>query len=106
MDVLVAYDISTVTTEGERRLARVGSICERFGIRAQYSVFECRISPASFQVLVGELLAVIDRREDSVNIYRFDAQIPKSRYSLGRSRGSGLGEPWVIGDVSRTSSDP
>lgn len=37
MDVLVTYDITTIDRAGERRLARVAAVCERFGERVQYS---------------------------------------------------------------------
>lgn len=106
MDILVAYDISTLTPDGERRLARVAAICERYGIRTQYSVFECRVSAAGLQLLIGELSDVVDAREDSVNIYRFVTPIKEAKYSLGRSRDRDLGEPWVFGDSTRTLGDP
>jgi CRISPR-associated protein Cas2 len=106
MDVLVAYDVSTLNPEGERRLARVAAICERFGVRAQYSLFECRLSPAAFQVMLGELLDVIDLDADSINIYRFDRPIPQVRSSYGKKKNVILGRPWIVRGRSRTSSDP
>jgi len=96
MDVLVTYDIGTPDRAGERRLARVAGICERFGVRAQYSVFECRLSPAALQGMVGELHDVLDPDEDSINIYRFDRPIPEVRSTLGHRKSAPLGTPWVI----------
>lgn len=43
MFVLVTYDVSTVTPEGRRRLRRVARVCENFGQRVQFSVFECNV---------------------------------------------------------------
>lgn len=96
MDVLVTYDIATLDREGERRLARVAGICERFGIRAQYSVFECRLSQASLQALIGELLDAIDPNVDSINVYRFDRPIAEMRSSIGRTKNARLGTPWIV----------
>lgn len=104
MDVLVTYDIGTLDRDGERRLVRVASICERFGVRAQYSVFECRLSPAAFQVLMAELGDVIDHGVDSINIYRFDRPIPEVRSTLGHRKSSNLGHAWVFGPG--TTGDP
>jgi CRISPR-associated protein Cas2 len=83
MDVLVTYDIATINAAGERRLARVAAICERYGVRAQYSVFECRLSPTSLQTLIGELLDVMQSDRDSINIYRLERPMPEVRQSLG-----------------------
>lgn len=105
MDILVTYDVATITPEGERRLAQVAAVCERFGVRAQYSVFECRLSPTSLQRFAGELMDVMDASEDSIHIYRFDRPIPEVRWSLGRERRS-LAEPWVIDSDPRMPSDP
>jgi CRISPR-associated protein Cas2 len=96
MDVLVTYDIETSTTAGERRLLRVAKICEGFGVRAQYSVFECRLSEVALARLVGQLKNEIEPRTDSVNLYRFAGTIPGSRLSLGKIKGHQLGEPWIL----------
>ena len=55
MDLLVTYDISTLTRAGERRLARVAAVCERYGRRVQYSVFECRVNDLGYVRLLAEL---------------------------------------------------
>ena len=46
MEVLVAYDVSTDTAAGRRRLRRVAKVCEGHGQRVQKSVFECILNPA------------------------------------------------------------
>src|ERR1035441_1914408 len=40
MDLILAYDVDTTTTEGQRRLRRIAKLCEGHGIRVQKSVFE------------------------------------------------------------------
>jgi len=96
MDVLVAYDIATVRADGERRLARVAAVCERYGVRTQFSLFECRLNAASLELLQGELLDVIDPDHDVVDIYRFDRPISNVRTSLGRDRPARPGGSWII----------
>ena len=95
MDVLIAYDIDTTTVDGERRLVRVAKICEGYGTRVQYSVFECRLSPTKLARLTSELAATIRRSVDSVNIYRFDGAISAARTCLGR-RPHDPGRPWIL----------
>lgn len=96
MDVLVTYDIRTADIAGERRLARVAAVCERYGSRVQYSVFECRVSDLTLVRLFGELEDVIDPSEDSVHVYRFSGAIAASRTALGRPAGHPLGQPWIM----------
>ncbi len=64
MDVLVTYDIATLDRAGERRLTKVASVCERYGLWGQYPVFACRVSSATFQRLIHELEDVLDPKVD------------------------------------------
>jgi CRISPR-associated endonuclease Cas2 len=96
MDVLVTYDINTTTREGEVRLARVAQVCERYGVRVQYSVFECRLSDASLLKLHIELEGVIEPALDSVHLYRFPGALRDARTLIGRPRQRELGEPWIV----------
>lgn len=96
MDLLVTYDIDTTTPQGERRLVQVAHLCEEFGTRVQKSVFECRLSPTALQRLEERLLRMIDRRVDSVHIYRFDGDLARARLSLGRGVLHEVGRPWIM----------
>jgi len=96
MDVLVTYDIETTTRLGERRLLRVARACEGFGVRAQYSVFECRLSSVGLARLMAKLEDEIEPKVDSVNLYRFASPIPEARISLGRTKSHELGAPWIL----------
>ncbi|MGH2485746.1 MAG: CRISPR-associated endonuclease Cas2, partial [Ktedonobacterales bacterium] len=77
--MLVAYDVTTETAEGKRRLRKVAEVCVGFGQRVQDSVFECVLTETQFETLRHRLLACIDEREDSLRIYRL-AQ-PRDRHS-------------------------
>ena len=69
MNLLVTYDVNTLTPEGRRRLRRVAKICEGWGQRVQLSVFECTVNEAQKELLVGRLTGAIDAKEDSLRIY-------------------------------------
>lgn len=69
MFVLVAYDVSTTTPAGTRRLARIAKICKNFGQRVQNSVFECRVDPAQWVSLKAQLLREFLPKEDSLRFY-------------------------------------
>ena len=73
MLMLVAYDVSTETTEGRRRLRRVARACLDFGQRVQNSVFECEVNPAQWTVLRARLINEIDVKADSLRFYRLGA---------------------------------
>ena len=69
MLMLIAYDVSTETTAGRRRLRRVAKACLDFGQRVQNSVFECKVDPAEFAELKGRLLSLHDPKLDSIRFY-------------------------------------
>ena len=70
--------------------------CERYGVRAQYSVFECRMTEVSLKKFLIEIAGVVDVALDSVHLYRFNGAIRDSRTVVGRPRPRELGEPWII----------
>ena len=62
MLVLVCYDVSLISENGQQRLRRVAKICADYGIRVQNSVFECVVDQAQFLILKDRLLKVIDKK--------------------------------------------
>ena len=96
MDVLVTYDIATPDNEGHRRLQRTARVCEEFGERLQYSVFECRLTNAGVERLAARLGHVIDPEQDSVHIYRFHGSLTEARRSLGLDVKREPGSPWIL----------
>jgi CRISPR-associated protein Cas2 len=69
MLVLVTYDVSVLTTEGQRRLRNIAKTCLDHGMRVQNSVFECEVSPAQFTVLKNRLTEIFNPKEDSLRFY-------------------------------------
>ncbi|MCO7126967.1 CRISPR-associated endonuclease Cas2 [Sporolactobacillus shoreicorticis] len=70
MLVLITYDVSTVTSAGQKRLRKVAKICQRYGQRVQNSVFECIIDSTQFVSLKGKLTEIINESTDSLRFYQ------------------------------------
>jgi CRISPR-associated protein Cas2 len=65
MLTIVAYDITD-----QRRLQQIAKICEDYGVRVQYSVFECRLEADKFDRFWNDLLATIDCSTDRLVAYK------------------------------------
>jgi CRISPR-associated protein Cas2 len=78
MLTLLAYDITD-----DKRLRRVANVCEDFGVRVQYSVFECRLEESEFTDFWLKLLEVIDEKEDRLVAYKIDARSAKETLTAG-----------------------
>jgi CRISPR-associated protein Cas2 len=78
MLTLVAYDITE-----PKRLAKVARVCEDFGVRVQYSVFECRLDEDGFTDFWLRLLDVINEDEDRLVAYKIDARSAKETLTAG-----------------------
>ncbi|MCX7868539.1 MAG: CRISPR-associated endonuclease Cas2 [Terrimicrobiaceae bacterium] len=65
MLTIIAYDITE-----PRRLAKLARHCENYGVRVQYSVFECRLEADSFTTFWLELEELIDPKTDRLVAYR------------------------------------
>jgi CRISPR-associated protein Cas2 len=69
MMVLITYDISLDDKGGARRLRNIAKACLDYGMRVQYSVFECEVTPDQWVRLKSQLLAIYDSRVDSLRFY-------------------------------------
>nr|VFK53735.1 MAG: CRISPR-associated protein, Cas2 family [Candidatus Kentron sp. TUN]VFK57740.1 MAG: CRISPR-associated protein, Cas2 family [Candidatus Kentron sp. TUN]VFK61588.1 MAG: CRISPR-associated protein, Cas2 family [Candidatus Kentron sp. TUN] len=69
MMVLVTYDVSTETMGDKRRLRRIAKICQDYGQRVQYSVFECIVDPTQWTIFKNRLIEEIDPKKDSLRFY-------------------------------------
>ncbi len=75
---LVAYDISS-----PKRLRQVARICEDFGIRVEYSVFECDLKRKDFENMWNLLEAEIEEDEDCILAYRICGGCVQKIESMG-----------------------
>lgn len=69
MLVLVTYDVNTETRTGRRRLRQIAKVCENYGQRVQFSVFECKVDPAQWVTLRTQLQTLMDPDKDSLRFY-------------------------------------
>jgi CRISPR-associated protein Cas2 len=70
MMVLITYDVSFDNEGGPRRLRHLAKLCLDYGVRVQYSVFECDVDPAQWVVLKDKLLKAYDESVDSLRFYK------------------------------------
>lgn len=96
MLIIVAYDVSTETKEGRRRLRRVAKVCESIGQRVQNSVFECRVNQMQYEELERNLLAEIDEKQDNLRLYRLTEPVELHIKEHGHFRAVDFEGPLVI----------
>ncbi len=61
---VVAYDI-----KNNRRRARVAKLLEKYGVRANYSVFECMFTPGQLKQVKSKMIFWSNTKTDSVIFY-------------------------------------
>ena len=74
MMILVTYDISVEDSGGARRLRRISKVCLDYGVRVQYSVFECDIDPAQWTNFKAALLDIYNETTDSLRFYQLGSK--------------------------------
>ncbi len=77
---LVAYDI-----RDPKRLRQVAKLCEDYGIRVEYSVFECDLSDEVFQAFSKDLFEKIEPEEDTILAYRICGVCVRRILSMGHA---------------------
>ena len=92
----MTYDIATDKKSDAKRLRRVADLCAEYGERVQYSVFECRLTPASLAKLSADLEDTIDWNRDSISLYRFRGSIQDAKTILGVDLDHHTGNPWIL----------
>ncbi len=93
---VIAYDVSTVTPEGRRRLRKVAQACKNYGQRVQKSVFECLVGPQQWLLLQNDLLEIINPNEDSLRIYPLDENVRRKIEHLGKNEPIDFEGPLII----------
>lgn len=96
MLILVAYDVSTETREGRRRLRRVAKVCQDYGQRVQKSVFECKVDANAYEILEKRLLDEIDLEEDNLRFYRLNEPTQEHVKEYGQFRATDFDGPLVV----------
>lgn len=78
MLTLVAYDVTD-----PKRLHRVAKVCEDWGMRVQYSVFECRLDATRFDAFWSALTAEIEPKFDRLVAYKICANCARDIRAAG-----------------------
>ena len=72
--VLESYDVKTSELGGARRLRRIAKICQNYGQRVQFSVFELQVEPAQWVTIRQQLCDLMDPAVDSLRFYHLGAK--------------------------------
>lgn len=96
MMVVVSYDVSTKNKSGQKRLRKVAEACQNYGIRAQYSVFECIVEPYQWELLKGELLSIYNPEEDNLRFYYLGSNWKNRLENFGISKNLKADDPFII----------
>lgn len=65
MQYIVSYDISS-----DKKRIKASKLLENFGVRVQYSVFECELNKKELKELKAKLSEIINQKIDSVLFLR------------------------------------
>ncbi|MBS6610791.1 MULTISPECIES: CRISPR-associated endonuclease Cas2 [Peptoniphilus] len=84
MQVLITYDVETITSEGKKRLRQVSKVCVDYGQRVQNSVFELNIYQADLLEIKNKLIKIIDPQKDSIRIYNLGKNWERRVETLGK----------------------
>jgi len=79
MLTVIAYDITD-----DRRRERVSTLLEDYGLRVNYSVFECELEGEEFAQVCAALARLIDARADRILLYRLCESCRPRKAELGR----------------------
>ena len=88
---------------GPKRLRRMAKLCQVFGQRVQYSVFEIEVDVAQWTQLKNDLIKVMDEEEDSLRIYYLGNN--SGTPCRTRWREENYGFKWFAVGVMRTCSE-
>lgn len=84
MQILLTYDVETVTPQGSKRLRQVAKVCTDYGQRVQNSVFELNVDPATLVTIKSKLHGIIDPNKDSIRIYNLGKNWEHRVETMGR----------------------
>jgi CRISPR-associated protein Cas2 len=94
--VLVTYDVSTVSSGGQKRLRKVSKVCQNYGLRVQNSVFECNVDATQFAALKFELADILNKNEDSLRFYQLGNNYKTKVEHIGVKESIDLESPLIF----------
>jgi CRISPR-associated protein Cas2 len=96
VQLVVTYDVNTETRAGRRRLRRVAKICEDYGQRVQFSVFECTVDPMRMDAMLAAFEEEIHPELDSLRIYRLHGKRSGAVKTLGKDVYRNFSDPLIV----------
>ncbi|MFX3631630.1 MAG: CRISPR-associated endonuclease Cas2 [Candidatus Pristimantibacillus sp.] len=96
MLVLITYDVSTITSAGQRRLRKVSKTCQDYGQRVQNSVFECVVDATQLAMLKIKLMDIIDKDQDSLRFYQLGNNYKNKVEHVGVKESIDLEGPLIL----------
>lgn len=79
---LISYDIIE-----DKKRTKLAKALLNYGIRVQYSVFECELEPPKFEEMKKKALTFVDESKDSLRIYRLCQSCAEWIESYGIKKG-------------------
>lgn len=64
MNFIITYDI-----QNDKRRKKISDELEAFGVRVNYSVFECQLNKTKLKKLKQKLEEIVNKKEDSLRFY-------------------------------------
>lgn len=89
--IVVSYDIPD-----DRRRLRLANTLKDFGVRIQYSVFECRLEPDALEKLRQRLVKLVHPAEDSVRLYRLCLECDEKQEIYGQGKPTEEPEVYIL----------
>lgn len=81
--VVVSYDIAD-----DKRRKKISDTLEKFGVRANYSVFECFVTAKQFEQLKQAIYKIAKPKADSILFYKLCRNCLESREYFGYYSGN------------------
>ena len=96
MFILISYDVAVTSEGGQTRLRRVAKLCEDYGQRVQYSVFECIVDPAQWVTIKQKLINEIEQESDSLRFYYLGSNWRRKVEHVGAKKSIDQEGPLII----------
>jgi len=89
--LVVAYDIVS-----DCRRNMIAKVLKGYGVRANYSVFECRLHKRTIPDLKKKVCSITDQKEDSILFYELCRSCVAKKDSFGYKRDKGNNNITII----------
>lgn len=96
MLILVTYDVSIISPDGAKRLRRIAKLCQDYGQRVQFSVFELEVETARWVQIKQRLIDLMDPAVDSLRFYYLGLKWRGKLEHIGAKPALDLNAPLVL----------